>query len=151
MVNILFNSLSFENCSAFGNTYIVIFMSISFMRENLRWLRESFKFKILVKGIDESNFHEHPDNPHVIEIIRQKAQIPKEISCKLCGDGYYEKDKADHIKQLHTDEYGNLKFPRCDLTFPTLTKVFLHIRYFGLSSFEGGHVVRKSRNMNRAI
>ena len=89
------------------------------------------------KGIDESNFHEHPDNPHVIEIIRQKAQIPKEISCKLCGNGYYEKDKADHIKEHHTDEYGNLKCPRCDLTFPNLTKVFLHIRYFVLSSFRG--------------
>ena len=112
-------------------------MSISLMREILRGLRESFKFKIFVKGIDESNFHEHPDNPHVVEIIRQKAQIPKEISCKLCGNGYYEKDKADHIKEHHTDEYGNLKCPRCDLTFPTLTKVFLHIRYFRFSSFGG--------------
>ena len=70
------------------------------------------------QGINETNFHEHMDNPKVAEVMRRKSNIPKKQNCKLCGKVLESKDdKSKHIREAHIDESGNFTCPQCDLTF----------------------------------
>ena len=85
------------------------------------------------QGINESNFHEHADNPKVAEILRRKAQVPKKQSCKLCNAELASKDdKSKHIREAHMNESGDFTCPKCDLTFRKYELGWLPISLFRL-------------------
>ena len=71
------------------------------------------------QGINETNFHEHNDNPKVAEILRRKSETLKKTVCKFC-DKTLEggmAGRATHMRESHCDESGNFKCPQCELNF----------------------------------
>ena len=71
------------------------------------------------QGINETNFHEHNDNPKVAEILRRKSKTLKKTVCKFC-DKTLEggmAGRATHMRESHCDESGNFKCPQCELNF----------------------------------
>ena len=85
------------------------------------------------QGIDEKNFNEHSENPLVAEILRLRSNssgnaplIPKKISCKLCGEGYH--DKQEHFKEHHTGKDGKIKCPKCEMSYHKYQVLYQHIK-----------------------
>ena len=71
------------------------------------------------QGINETNFHEHSENPKVAEILRRKSKTLKKTMCKFC-DKTLEggmTGRATHMRESHCDESGNFKCPQCELNF----------------------------------
>ena len=91
----------------------------AFTAKDSLWYHFTIEHELKDQGINETNFHEHTDNPKVAEILRRKSKTPVKAVCKLC-DKVLEGGKvakANHIREHHTDENGNFKCPQCDLTF----------------------------------